>query len=114
MSVTFASGIIPTSVSSRLVISISRFSVTTKYLRHQVATFQPCHTASTAHRIQMIGVPPTLPAWAADSVTKPATSAPARITITGLITAIGCIRTAVTIFSLGRRYLLTSRGGTST
>ena len=83
MSVTFASGIIPTSVSNRLVISISRFSVTTKYLRHQVAIFQPCHTASTPHSTQMIGVPLTLPDWAADSVKKPAATAPARITIAG-------------------------------
>ena len=44
------------------------------------------------------------------SVTKPATSAPTRITVTGLITAIGCIRTLVTILSVGRRYLRTSRG----
>jgi len=114
MSVTFASGIIPTSVSNRLVISISRFSVTTKYLRHQVATFQPCHTASTAHSTQMTPATLTLPDRTRSSVTKPAATAAARITNTGLITAIGCIRTLMTILSVDRRYLLTIRGGTST
>jgi hypothetical protein len=107
MSVTFASGIIPTSVSIRLVISISRFSVTTKYLRHQVTIFQPCQATSTPHRIQMTPTSPPL----AELVTKTATSRPAGIRIIGPIIAIGCIRTVVTIRSLGMRYLSTTRGG---
>jgi hypothetical protein len=110
MSVTFASGIIPTSVLSRLVTSISRFSVITKYLRHQVATFQPCQTASTAHSTQTSRTNPALPGGA-DPVTKPAKSAPARISAAGAIMAIGCIRTERTIRSLGKRYRSTSRGG---
>jgi hypothetical protein len=63
-SVTFASGIMATSVKTRLVTSISRFSVTTKYRRHQMAIFQPCHTNSTPHSSQMARTSLPLP-WAA-------------------------------------------------
>jgi hypothetical protein len=112
MSVTFASGIIPTSVSIRLVISISRFSVTTKYLRHQVAIFQPCQASSANHKIQTIVV--NAPPDPAVPVTKPTPIRPARIRIAGRIMAIGCIRTAVTIRSLGMRYSSTTCGRVGT
>jgi hypothetical protein len=109
MSVTFASGIIPTSVSIRLVINISRFSVTTKYLRHQLAIFQPCHANSANHRIQIIFVNPILlgPEF---PVTMPTPIRPARIRNAGRTMAIGCIRTRVTTCSLGMRYSLTMPG----
>jgi hypothetical protein len=110
MSVTFASGIIPTSVSNRLVTSISRFSVTTKYRRHQVRSLQPCHRNTTPHRIQITVTIP-LSAGGATPVTKPATIKLSRITSTGRMMATGCIRTLRTTFSVGKRYSLTTRGG---
>jgi hypothetical protein len=106
MSVIFASGIMPTSVSTRLVISISRFSVTAKYLRHQVATFQPCQTNRPSHSNQITALAP-LP------VRMPATMAPRMMKSTDLIMDIGCIRTAVTTRSVGMRYSLSTLEGSS-
>jgi hypothetical protein len=106
MSVIFASGIIPTSFSSRLVISISRFSVTAKYRRHQVAIFQPCHPNRTSHTNQMTQEAPLL-------VKMPASIAPPMIMSAELIMDTGCIRTAVTTRSVGMRYSLTTPEGNS-
>ncbi len=113
MSVTFASGIIPTSVSNRLVISISRFSVTTKYLRHQVMSLQPCHRNTTPHRIQ-VNVTIPLSAGGAASATKAAPIKLSRIKTTGRMIATGCIRTLRTTFSVGMRYSLTTEGKAGT
>jgi hypothetical protein len=106
MSVTFASGIIATSLSIRLVISISRFSVTVKYFRHQVAIFQPCQPNRPSQSNQMIGEAPLL-------VKRPATTAPPMIMSADLIMDTGCIRTAVTTRSVGMRYSLTTPEGSS-
>jgi hypothetical protein len=106
MSVIFASGIMPTSVSIRLVISMSRFSVTAKYLRHQMAIFQPCHTNSTSHSSQSTALAPLL-------VTATVKIVPRRIMSAGLMMDTGCIRTAVTTRSVGMRYSLTTLEGSS-
>ena len=78
MSVTFASGIIPTSLLINPETSIIRFSVTTKYRRHQRAIFEPCHTKSTNHKSQINPTNPPLPVPAIPLRT-PAAKAPARI-----------------------------------
>ena len=106
MSVTFASGIMPTSVSISLVISISRFSVTAKYFRHQTAIFQPCQTNSASQISQITALAPSL-------VMMPATMVLRRMMSAGPSTDTGCIRTAVTTRSVGMRYSLSTAEGSS-
>ena len=106
MSVTFASGIMPTSLSISTVISMSRFSVTAKYLRHQVTIFQPCQTNSASHSSQITALAPS-------PIKMPVTTVPRMMMSAGLITDTGCIRTAVTTRSVGMRYSLTTLAGSS-
>ncbi len=110
MSVTLASGIIPTSTMSTLVISIRRFSVRTKYFRHQIMTFQDCRRNTAPHRIQT-ATTSRLTAGEATQLTRPAPIRLSRIRITGRMIATGCIRTLRTTFSVGMRYSPTTREG---
>jgi hypothetical protein len=110
MSVTFASGIIPTSTINRFVISISRFSVRTKYRRHQVRRFQACRRNTTPHRIQTAATS-KLPPAGVTQLTRPAPARLSRIRLTGRMVATGCIRTLRTTFSVFMRYSPTTLEG---